>query len=79
MNLKQIADRLNLEYKIVKGIKKDEYVVHMIIEGTSGFFPNARPPYDEEIEEIKEREYQKYYSEMLQEYMKKTSGIKLDK
>lgn len=76
MNLRDISGRLNLQYKIVKGIKKDEYIVHMIIEGDSvGFFPHTRPPYDEEIDEIKEREYQKYYSEMLKEYMSKRENI----
>ena len=72
MNLREIVARLKLKHKIVKGIKKDEYIVYMVIEDNNfSAYPTTRPAFDYEIDEVQDIARKKDVKEMLKTYKAK--------
>jgi len=72
MNLREIVARLKLKHKIVKGTKRDEYIVYMVIEDNPMIrYPTTRPAFDYEIDEVQGRERKNDVKEMLKTYKAK--------
>lgn len=74
MNLREIVARLNLKHKIVKDIKRDEYIIYMVIEDNNfNAYPTTRPAFDYEIDEVRQKKNHKDVKEMLKRYKAKQS------
>jgi hypothetical protein len=72
MNLREIVARLKLKHKIVKGTKRDEYIVYMVIEDNVIVgYPATRPAFDYEIDEVQDKERKNDVKEMLKTYKAK--------